>query len=371
MYELWGLLKSIISRKEAEGIKIKNILKNNLIIISFFLLFSLFYFLNLFLQGISIINTILYYYNTYSVNVNNYSSSQNFQLYNLQLLNVQNVNITRAFFNFLEYLIKSFQNNNLKYLTFILFIAFFLNLKKKNKLSSFYIKIISFLLFSLLVTFITFVIVGFLYKFKISFIIPVTFLVRFIPRLFELFQGFWAILFCLVIREFITFLNHKVSQYKEGKNQKSVNLKEYKVITFSILLGLGLYLYISHLDEHYTYFYYSYYNDKDLDDVFLYSGDYFNRVYGSKTNEINLMLFDNIAPKNMFSLISIYRYLVINSSIFYTYGTNFTTISEMIILNEINYSITPKFNITVSALLQIRGNYSVLYENNKYIFFKI
>jgi len=213
--------------------------------------------------------------------------------------------------------------------------------------------------------------VGFLYKFNISFIIPVSFLVRFIPRLFEIFQGFWAILFCLVIKDFITFLNQKISQYGKKEGQRSIDSKKYKVITFSILLGLGLYLYISHIDKHYNYFYYSYYNDEHLDDVFLYAGNYFNRVYGHETDTINIMLFDNIDPKNIFSLISIYKYIDINSSFYYEDGTNFTTISKMITMNDINYSIIPKNKITSSAILQITSIYNIIHENDMYIFLNV
>lgn len=383
LFEIWNLITT--ARRESmdnQKYKFRNLmisfLKRNLIIIGFFICFSFLYILSLLIEGIDIISTYTYTIEKSQLSLDNNHLNDVGEFNKSILLKlIDDPDNFKNPIGFLSYIHRNFLNQTLTFTTLILFFAYFLNFNKNNKFSLESKNIVSFAKFTFTTVFLIFILAGLIYGFEIPVIHPIAAVtLRYESRLFELFQGFWSITFCLIIKEFIIYLNQLKMKYNKKKHptkriNDSSNKKHSKAIMLSVLIGLGSYMYIEHLISHHIWSYYSYYDDDELGDIVLYAGDYFNEKYGhEKKNDINLLLFDNVEPENIFWLLTIYEYIDANDS--YTYDdTSYEELSENIDYNEADYVISPKYELKSAAVKEIKDEYSVVYENRRYIFYKV
>ncbi|MHA1293747.1 MAG: hypothetical protein ACTSQJ_13900, partial [Promethearchaeota archaeon] len=361
---------------------ITQFLKRNFIIFIFILIIVSFYVINLLVEGmlISVFKSYLgldFY--LIAKPPNSFSIDIILIIFNL-LVNLQSIDIFEFGLEFIAGFNKYYLNRNLSFFTFIFFIALFLDFKKHNELSYEAKNLIRFFIFSFIFIFLIFFTVEFLYHLglptKIHLFIAIIY--NYEGRLLELFQGFWAIIFALIIKELIFYLNQYVNKFKikkksnisSGKRNNSSS-GQYKTLTFIILIGIGSAFYINHLFAHHEYWYYSYYDDDDLNEVLLNAGEYFYDEYGGTYGgELKILLFENVDPLSIFDIIKLFEYLKANDSIYYN-NTSFVELSDYINYNNADYAITPKYEITYSALSKIKNNFEVIFENGRYIFYKI
>jgi len=72
----------------------------------------------------------------------------------------------------------------------------------------------------------------------------------------------------------------------------------------------------------------------------------------------------------MFYLLNFYSYLNINSSIVYN-STSKNELNDLINFNNAEYVMAPKYELKQEAIDLIKNNHTIIYENSRYLFFKI
>ncbi|MFX0057565.1 MAG: hypothetical protein ACFE8J_04620 [Candidatus Heimdallarchaeota archaeon] len=372
LYEIWDLIRIFLIKRnrfvdQRILVNLKNFFINNGIILSIFSLLVLIYNLSLWFHGINFLSILSYTYEEFT----NHSILNN----NLWILNDNNQLLldTPKLIKFLKFIANDYFNQILSIATVILFFLLFLKFEKNYKLNSNTLSFLRFLTFSFFLTTILYVVVGFLYFFEIPvfpFFINLAYM--FEDRFFELFQGFWAILFTLIIKEFINYLKKKSIKYShvDKKNDKFYQ-SQNKSKEFLVVLILGVILYGSNFYSIHFLAYDNYYDDEELPDVLIHAGDYFlKRENEFKNNKYNLLLFNNVVHENIFYLITFYNFLNINQSFFYN-NTSFLEIEDFLNVTNADFVITPKFEVEPSAIEAIKTNYKVLYENSRFLFFQI
>ncbi len=391
VFEIWILIRGkILSRSRAFEkysfrISFKLFLKKISIVLICFMAFFSIIIINLLSKGLTldeIIVSYLFYFGLGPSFPTSIISGGNIYSVSIYLsIFSQDLGLLTNIINFLSYINYSFLGTILSYPTIIIFFGLILNLNKEKDMSIDSKPIVNYALFTFIFIFIIFCIIGFNMIF-FSLISQSTILniYEYEFRLLELFSGIWAIIFSLVLKRLIEYINKKKTNKmkRDTKSKVKLEAKELGRAGIILLIGFSTLFYVNTLISSYTYLYINYYEDEDFGDITLYAGEYFYVTYGSETTPINLMLFSNEfnsqygvnSPQTMFFLIDFYSYLNINNTILYNDTTD-TQLNQIIQINSADYLITPKYELTISALDLIANNYTIIYENSRYLFFKV
>jgi len=366
LFEIYSLIKKQSledGREENDKFlnRLKPFLRKNGLILLFISIPISFYMLSMFLSGIDPIASALWHFTGGS-----YIQTTDTHL----ILVAQEPSPFITSIEQLGYILVWVFYNCLDFATIVLFIALFLKLDKRDNLSPEKKQYIRYALFVFITTTLIIIISRILEPFNIPSLTPIfAFLRVYSIRLYEIYQGFWAIIFILVIKDLIIALS-RYKYNKKSQTQKSFNqTREDKAIMLIILIGLGSYLYVSNLLYSHNTFYYSYYDDEDLGEITLFAGDYFYNEFREREDNRSIFLF-SIQPDNIWLLLTINKYFTYNYSYVYN-NTNFGNLTEAFNFNDADYAITPKYKLEDGTLSQIKGNYEILFENPRYIFYKI
>ena len=365
LFELLILINNIKENSKSRDFKnsrfILKFMVRNSILILIPLIFSIPYFLNLSFSGRSLYkNFTRYLYRGSEINTNNLLTTfSKTHLFEIMLLKFEpsksNFLYNLVFFGF-EIPI----NKTLNWGIIFLILGLLYKAKWENSQEKY---LIEFTKFSLLLSFITFIVSSLFFVIDNSTILSfASFIYQYGVRVFELFSPLWSILFVLGVSTLFNFLKKKKTKNsKEGnENQEKIHEKFYLVI----ILILGTSLYSSHLYFQYNVIYTSHYDDDYLTEALLFMGDYFN---SEDLEDKTVLLPDN---DNKF----IYR-LIYHKDFEREYlefdNTDYTELLNATVEEDADYVLVYKLESEDSCLDEIDDEQKVLYENPNYLFFKV
>lgn len=323
------------------------------------LIFTIPYFLNLYFSGKSLYkNFTRYLFRGYEADIHNvlikfpktrfievtllsYNPSKSNFLYNLIFLGLD-IPI----------------NKTLNWGVIFIILGIIYNIKWENPQKNY---LIGFTKFSLLISFIVFIISSLFFVIDNNTILSLaSFIHQYGIRVFELFSPLWAILFVLGVSAVFKLLKKKKNVKVENKKRD----KKYEKIYLVVIIVLGVSLYSSHLYFQYNIIYTSHYDDDYLTEALLFMGDYFNT---EDLEDKIVLLPDN---DNKFIYRQIYHrdfereYLDFDD-------TSYTELMNATTEEDADFVLVYKLEAEDSCLDKIDNKQKVLYENPNYLFFKV
>lgn len=158
---------------------------------------------------------------------------------------------------------------------FLIFFGLFLNFKKSYKLNEKQNTLVNFIKFTCFLTLIIFYFCQFfVYYFNIPFISNIInlFYTKLRLRLFELFAGYWAIIFVLTFTIITNKIKKKYLKLKRYQVHPKKNSRLFKISLCSLIIFTSSFFYFANFEN---IDYPTYFNDNQVQAV-LYMGNYFN-----------------------------------------------------------------------------------------------
>ncbi len=182
-------------------------------------------------------------------------------------------------------------------------------------------------------------------------------------RLFEVFSGFWAIIFVYSFKYIVDLFRRSVSKIK---NQKKLNQKNFlKVLRLGyicLFISVGGFIYVTTFPRTYDWKTY----DDDRVEVVLFIGNYFNENPPEKNISI---IVEDSTERIVYALIFYQNILIIQ----FDFHINQTYSNFRIIFDENNceYVLVPKNDLNDNFQEKITNDFDFLYQNSKFAFIRI
>lgn len=365
LFELLILINKIKENLKSRDYKNSRILfkfiERNSILILIPLIFAIPYFLNLLFSGKSLYkNFTRYLFRGYETNINNLLTTFS----KTHLFEITLISFKPSTSNFLyNLLFLGFDipiNKTLNWGVIFIILGLIYNTKGENPQKKY---LIEFTKFSLLLSFITFIISSLFFVIDNSTILSFTsFIYQYGIRVFELFSPLWAILFVLGVSTIFNFLKKKKTENSKG--DKESQEKKYEKFYLVIILVLGASIYSSHLYFQYNIIYTSHYDDDYLTEALLFMGDYFN----TEDLEDKTVLFPDNDKNFIYSLI---YHRDFEKEYLEFDNTDYIELLNATLEENADYVLVYKLETEDSCLDKIDDEQKVLYENPNYLFFKV
>ena len=343
-------------------------IKKNGILLLITLLFSIPYFLNLYISGKSLYkNFTRYLFRGYEADTHDIIFNSVFSICNVFLLNLK-PSRTDVLYNLVFFGLDLPVNKTLNWGVLFLILGLFFKFKSSDEQLQY---LIGYIKFTFIATFLLFIISSFLFiSDNVTMLSLASFIIQYGKRIFESFSPIWALLFVLGIKKTFEFIKKlkikKIQGYNITKEIKIADIERKLEKTYLLaLLVLGSSLYASHLYFQYNVIYSSHYEDDYLTEALLFIGDYFNK---KNIEDETILLPDNFDSKVIYRLI---YHKDIDRDYLEFDNTNHTELMDAIDENEADFVLVYKLETKSSCLDKINDREEVLYENPNYLFFKV
>jgi len=372
LFEVYILAKEInraLKTKEYKTSAISiNFIKKTGILFLIIVLFSIPYFLNLYISGKSLYkNFTRYLFRGYEADTLDIIYISEFLMSKLLVLNL-NPSRTDVLYNLVFFGFNDPINKTLNWGVIFLILGLFFNLKTQNQRLPY---LIEFIKFTFIITFLFFIINSFFFIIDNNTILSLaSFINQYGKRMFESFSPIWALLFVLGIKKIFEFIKNlkikKIRGFQITKEAKIAEIeKKLEKVYLIILIVLGASVYASHLYFQYHVIYSTHYEDDYLTEALLFIGDYFNE---EDIEDKTILLPDNFDSKVIYRLI--YHRDIDRDYLEYD-NTNHTELMDEIDENNADYVLVYKLETKDSCLEKIDDREKILYENPNYLFFKV
>ena len=195
--------------------------------------------------------------------------------------------------------ILSFYKETIQVGIFLIFFGIFLNFKKSYKLNDKQRTLVNFIKFTFILTLIIFYFCQFfVYYFNIPFISNVInlFYVKLRLRLFELFAGYWAIIFVLTFAFITNKIKKKYLKLKRYQAHSKRNSQLFKISFCSFIICTSSFFYFANFEN---IDYPTNFNDNQVQAV-LFVGNYFN---GNPLKDNTTILLEELEYNHIYGLI--------------------------------------------------------------------
>ncbi len=362
-------IKRSLKTKEFE-FKKKNInfLKKVGILLVITGIFSIPYFLNLYISGKSLYkNFTRYLFRGYEADIHDTIYIPELLISRLLILS-KNPSRTDVIYNLVFFGFDIPVNKTLNWGVIFLILGLLYNFKAKNQHIDY---LIEFAKFTFIITFLLFILNSFLFVINNNTILSLaSFINQYGKRIFESFSPIWALLFVFGIKRVFDFIKNLKTRkiqgnqlIKEAKIAKTEKKLEKAYLIFLIVLSTSVYA--SHLYLQYNVIYSTHYEDDYLSEALLFIGDYFNE---QDIEDKTILLPDNFDSKVIYRLIyhrdCDREYLEFDN-------TNHTELMDSIEENNADFVLIYKLETKDSCLEKIDDDEDILYENPHFLFYKV
>ncbi len=372
LFELFHLIQKIRDnleeKEETISKSIMSFLKKYSTYILIILISSIPYFLNLHLSDKNLYeNFTRYLYRGYSANIN----------YNFTILHVLvtpetfimrlRPSRTDFLYNLIFFGLNIPINKTLNWGVIIIILGLFSKIKWNNQKKNY---LINFVKFSLVLTFIIFIVNSFLFIIDNNFILSLSsFINQYGVRAIELLSPIWSILFVLGISSFLEFIkkikNKNLKGYAITKERFIAKIEnKYDKIYVILLIILSASLYSSHLYLQYNVLYVNEYDDDNLTEAVLFISDFFNK---ENIEDVNILLPDNFDSKVIYRII--YQKDIDRDYLEFD-NTNSTELRNAIEENNADFVLVYKEETRDSCIEHIEDKEDILYENPNFLFYE-